>query len=307
MGRGVEYPSYLSLSPGELERRASRARALLERCNVCPRACSVDRLKDERGGCGIGLRASVASIGPHFGEEPPLVGRRGSGTVFFAGCNLACNFCQNYDISQLRHGQEVDGEELASLFLRVQGMGCHNLNLVTPTHVVPQILEALVHAVGRGLRLPIVYNSGGYDSIRTLRLLDGIVDIYMPDAKYGNSDHGVRYSGVKSYWEVSKKVLLEMHRQVGDLEIEGGIAKRGLLVRHLVLPEGLAETEEMMRFLGEDVSKDTWVNVMEQYRPCYRANEHTELRRGITDEEYLKAVAVARSYGIHRGFPFNLA
>jgi putative pyruvate formate lyase activating enzyme len=301
------YPSYLRLfESGELEERASRARALMARCNVCPRACGVDRLKDERGECGIGLRASVSSVGPHFGEESPLVGRRGSGTVFFAGCNLACSFCQNYDISQLRHGRDVDGEELASLFLRVQGMGCHNLNLVTPSHVVPQAFEALVLAVDQGFRLPIVYNSGGYDSIRTLRLLDGVVDIYMPDAKYGNSGIALRLSGIRSYWEVSKKVLLEMHRQVGDLVVEDGIARRGLLVRHLVLPEGLAGTNEVMRFLGEEVSKDTWANVMEQYRPCYRADEHSELRRRITDEEYRKAVEIACSYGIHRGFPFDL-
>jgi putative pyruvate formate lyase activating enzyme len=299
-------PACLKLfESGELEERATRARALLHRCNVCPRACGVDRLRDERGDCGLGLRAVVSSAGPHFGEEPPLVGKRGSGTVFFAGCNLSCCFCQNYDISQLRHGRDVNSDELAALFLSVQEMGCLNLNLVTPSHVVPQILEALVRAAGAGFRLPIVYNTGGYDSVRTLRLLDGAVDIYMPDVKYGDSAVGSRFSGVKSYWEVSKKALLEMHGQVGDLVIEDGIARCGLLIRHLVLPAGLSGTEAVMRFLAEEISKDTWVNVMEQYRPCYRADEHFELRRRITEGEYREAVEIARSHRIHRGIPFD--
>jgi putative pyruvate formate lyase activating enzyme len=304
MGELPGIPSYLELTEtGELSRRAKSAGKLLRNCEVCPQFCSVNRQRDERGACGIGRLARVSSAGPHFGEEPPLVGRKGSGTVFFAGCSLSCCFCQNYDISQDLEGREVSAETLSSLFLQVQEMGCHNLNLVTPTHVIPQILEALVLAIPRGLRLPIVYNSGGYDSVHALRLLDGIVDIYMPDLKYGDSEVGLRFSRVSSYWDVAKEAVLEMHHQVGDLRIEDGIASRGILVRHLVLPGGLAKTREVMKFLSEEISRDTWVNVMDQYHPCHRAFDYPELRRRITEREYRDAVETARSFGIHRGIP----
>ncbi len=209
--------SYNLMPPGVLEERAHQALARLESCEICPRRCRVNRLQDERGFCRTGRKARVASSSPHFGEEPPLVGHSGSGTIFFCGCNLACVFCQNYDISQEDRGEEVRPEILAGMMLRLQDSGCHNINFVTPTHVVPQILEALVLARGGGLNVPLVYNSGGYDSVETLRLLDGIFDIYMPDAKYGRDDEAVRYSQAPDYTAIMKAAVQEMHRQVGDL------------------------------------------------------------------------------------------
>jgi putative pyruvate formate lyase activating enzyme len=242
---------------------------------TCPRSCRVDRIAGERGVCGIGALAQVASYGPHFGEEAPLVGRGGSGTIFFAGCNLGCVFCQNYDISQpLRdHPEwEATAEEIARMMLGLQSMGCENINFVSPSHVVPQILAALVVAAGEGLRLPLVYNSGGYDALHTLRLLDGVVDIYMPDMKYSDDRVGQPLSGVRDYVARNRAAVLEMHRQVGDLELdERGVARRGLLVRHLVLPDGLAGTADVARFLADEVSRNTYINVMNQYRPAHKA------------------------------------
>ena len=243
----------------------------------------------------------MSSFGPHFGEEAPLVGRRGSGTIFFAYCNLHCVFCQNYSISQLGEGSVVDSAELADMMLSLQAKDCHNINLVSPTHVVPFILEALETAVGRGLQLPIVYNSGGYDSVETLELLDGIVDIYMPDMKYSEGKVGEKFSGVKEYPQVNRAALKEMHRQVGDLQVdESGVATRGLLVRHLVLPNGLAGTESVVKFLAEEISANTYLNVMAQYHPCYHAFEHPQISRPITNEEYSAAIELAQRYGLYR-------
>lgn len=243
----------------------------------------------------------MSSFGPHFGEEAPLVGRRGSGTIFFAFCNLHCVFCQNYNISQLGEGSTVDSEELASMMLSLQAKGNHNINLVSPTHVVPFILEALEIAASRGLQLPIVYNTGGYDSIETLQLLDGIVDIYMPDMKYSDGKVGERLSDIKRYPEANRAAVREMHRQVGDLQIdESGVATRGLLVRHLVLPHGLAGTEGVVKFLAEEIAPNTYLNVMAQYHPCYRAFDYLELSRPITSEEYSAAIELARRYGLNR-------
>jgi putative pyruvate formate lyase activating enzyme len=243
----------------------------------------------------------ISSAGPHFGEEAPLVGRQGSGTIFFSGCNLGCLFCQNYDISHLMGGWEVSEEELAAQMLYVQGLGCHNLNLVTPTHVVPQILGALALARRRGLDLPLVYNCGGYESVETLRLLDGVVQIYMPDIKYGDNAAAKKYSGAEDYFDRIREALREMHRQVGDLVLdERGIARKGLLIRHLVLPGGLANTDQVMRFVAEELSPNSYVNVMAQYHPQYRAREFPELDRRITGEEYRQAVDIARRYGITR-------
>lgn len=294
-------PCYLALlRSGELRRRVEQARALLSPCRLCPRECGADRLAGDTGFCRVGARARVASFGPHFGEETPLVGSGGSGTIFFSGCNLACLFCQNYDISQLDQGREVSAEALAGFMLDLQEYGCHNINFVTPTHVVPQILEALEIAAGQGLRLPLVYNCGGYEHLDTLRLLDGIIDIYMPDAKYDDPQVGERLSAAPDYPAVNRAALREMHRQVGDLTLdEAGLAVRGLLVRHLVLPEGLAGTEGIMRFLAE-LSPDTYVNVMPQYRPCFRAAEVPALRRRITAQEYAEAVRQAQTAGLHR-------
>ncbi len=254
----------------------------------------------EKGKCQVTDQALVSSYGPHFGEEAPLVGRRGSGTIFFSYCNLKCIFCQNYTISQLGEGVPVSKEELARIMLSLQEKGCHNVNLVSPTHVVPHILEALELAVEQGLRLPLVYNTGGYDSLETLKLLDGVVDIYMPDMKYSDEKVAEKLSGVKNYPQVNRAAVKEMHRQVGDLEIVDGIARRGLLVRHLVLPNNLAGTHEIVRFLAQEISPNTYLNIMAQYHPCYRAYELPELGRPITEEEFIRAQEEALRAGLKR-------
>ncbi len=274
---------------------------MLEECCLCPRQCRVNRLAGESGKCRITKQAVVSSYGPHFGEEAPLVGRHGSGTIFFTYCNLRCVFCQNYTISQLGEGSAVDREELARMMLSLQAMGCHNINLVSPTHVVPYILEALEVAVGMGLYLPLVYNSGGYDSVETLELLDGIVDIYMPDIKYGDEKVAEQLSGIKDYPLVNKAAVKEMHRQVGDLKIdEQRVAQRGLLVRHLVLPNQLAGTEEVVRFLTEEVSTDTYLNIMAQYHPCHKAFDIPSLAHPLHRQEFNEAIDLAHQQGLYR-------
>ncbi len=291
----------MRIRPEEVVERAGALTEALSPCRLCPNACAVDRGAGEFGRCGVGASARVASFGPHFGEEAPLVGRFGSGTVFLSGCNLACLFCQNWQISQEREGTDVSDEDLARIFLRIQEAGCHNLNLVTPTPHAASIARALAIAGAEGFALPIVWNCGGYESVEVLRLLDGVVDVYMPDLKYGGDAVALRLSGARSYVARSQAAVREMHRQVGDLEIDGdGIARRGLLVRHLVLPEGLAETERVMRFLASEISLDTYVNVMDQYRPCHRASEVPELRRRITSGEHAEAMRLAEEAGLRR-------
>lgn len=273
---------------------------MLARCRLCPRVCAVDRLHGSLGECRTGERAIVSSAHLHFGEEAPLVGLGGSGTIFFSQCNLRCIFCQNHDISHGGGGREVTARELASLMLKLQRSGAYNINLVSPSHVVPQILEAVAIAAEAGLQLPIVYNSGGYDALPALRLLDGVIDLYMPDAKYDDAAIGLSLSGVAHYPKVNRSTLREMHRQVGDLVVDSrGVAVRGLIVRHLVLPEGLAGTRGIMGFLAS-LSPDTYVNVMDQYRPCHRASEDPRLRRGVTQAEYRQAFELARAAGLHR-------
>jgi putative pyruvate formate lyase activating enzyme len=294
-------PAYLELyRSGELKRRVAIAYARLEACDICARECGVNRrLSTEGAGCHTGERAVVSSYGPHFGEESPLVGRGGSGTIFFTWCNLCCQYCQNYEISQGGEGHEVEPEELARMMLSLQRQGCHNINVVSPSHVVPQILAGLLIAAEAGLRLPLVYNTGGYDSLKTLALLDGVVDIYMPDVKYADAEVGRRYSKVPRYPEVNQAAVKEMHRQVGDLATdERGVAQRGLLVRHLVLPAGLAGTTEIVRFLRDEISPDTYTNVMAQYRPCYRAGHLPPLDRPLTHQEYDEAVSLAQAAGL---------
>lgn len=295
-------PAYKQLyHSGELAKRAARAHQFLEDCSLCPQRCRVNRLSGDTGKCRTASKALVSSYEPHFGEESPLVGSKGSGTIFFANCNLSCVFCQNYHISQLGQGQTVSSDEIARMMLALQGMGCHNINLVTPTHVVPQILDALNIAVGAGLHLPIVYNCGGYESVKTLRLLDGVVDIYMPDMKYSERENASRYSGAEDYPRVNREAVKEMHRQVGDLQTgETGIATRGLLVRHLVLPNGIAGTEGVVRFIAEEVSLNTYLNVMSQYRPSHRAHDFPELSRSLTQDEFIDAVRIARRHGLER-------
>ena len=306
MAKTKKEVSYLALHRrDELRRRADEARVLLSPCRVCPRRCGVDRLQGELGVCRTGARARVASYGPHFGEESPLVGRNGSGAIFFAGCNLLCVFCQNEEISHTdtRGDAAPDaatGGQLAAVMLDLQDRGCHNINLVTPSHVVPQILEALAIAAD-DLRLPLVYNSSGYDAVETLRLLDGVVDLYMPDVKFWSDAIAARYTGVKDYGTVMRDAVREMHRQVGDLELDDeGIAVRGLLVRHLVMPGQLDETAAIMRFLADEISPDTYLNIMDQYHPCARAADYPEINRAITAEEYQQARELARRVGLHR-------
>ena len=297
----MSQPSYVALhESGELAQRAERLAAALESCTICPRACGVNRLQDERGFCRAGRLAKVSSSGPHFGEEAPLVGCGGSGTIFLTNCNLLCIFCQNYDISHLSAGTEVAPERVADMMLALQQRGCHNINFVTPTHFVPQILEALDVAAARGLRLPLVYNCGGYESVETLKLLDGVFDVYMPDAKYADGEAAQRLSDAPDYPERMQEGISEMHRQVGDLELDdNGIAVRGLLVRHLVLPNGLAGSKEVMAFLAS-LSKNTYVNVMAQYRPCHRAGEVEAISRHITADEFGQAVRMALDAGLTR-------
>jgi putative pyruvate formate lyase activating enzyme len=294
-------PAYLDLlRSGELKRRVAEAYARLAACDICARECGVNRRESAEGAsCRTGERAVVSSAGPHFGEEDPLVGSGGSGTIFFSWCNLRCQFCQNAEISQLGHGREVEPEDLARMMLSLQSQGCHNINFVSPSHVVPQILAGLLIAAEAGLRLPLVYNTGGYDSLKTLALLDGVVDIYMPDIKYADADVARRYSKISNYPAANQDAVREMHRQVGDLATdERGVAQRGLLVRHLVLPEGLAGTAEVVRFLRDEISPNTYINVMAQYRPCYRAHELPPLNRRLSNEEYAEAVRLAQQAGL---------
>jgi len=284
-----------------LEERIEKAWQLLEACTVCPRKCRVNRLQGEKGFCRGGLLPEVSSYAPHFGEERPLVGRSGSGTIFFTHCNLGCIFCQNYEISHLGEGRPVSFERLARMMVELQALGCLNINFVTPTHFVPQILKALPLAIDMGLKIPLVYNTSSYDSVETLKLLEGIIDIYMPDFKFINPEVARALAQAPDYPQVAKEALREMHRQVGDLILdEKGVAKRGLLVRHLVLPAGLAGTAEVMRFLAEEISKDTYVNIMDQYRPCGEVRRGSVLDRYITSEEYEEAVSSALACGLHR-------
>ncbi len=295
-------PRYLKLfHEGTLQQRIHDALALLECCELCPRRCRVNRLENEKGVCRTGRHAIVSSSGPHFGEEAVLSGRFGSGAIFFTGCNLQCVFCQNYDISHEGQGEEFAAEQLAHIMIGLQNKGVHNINFVSPSHVVPQILEALPLAIEKGLNIPLVYNTGGYDLVETLRLLDGIIDIYMPDYKFSQDIPALFYCKAPDYPGVVQSALREMHRQVGDLEMnDSNRAVRGLLVRHLVMPGGLAGTQKAMKFLADEISLLTYVNIMDQYHPCGEAEKFPELNRSITPAEYEEALEAARSAGLSR-------
>ncbi len=297
-------PAYLALHrTGELKRRVEQALDELRSCRVCPRDCKVNRLEDEIGVCRTGRYAVVSSYFPHHGEEDCLRGWRGSGTIFFSWCNLRCVFCQNWEISQRGEGRETPPERLAAMMLELQAMGCHNINWVTPEHVVPQVLEALLIAVEAGLRLPIVYNTSAYDSLQSLRLLDGIVDIYMPDFKFWTPELARRYLKAKNYPEAARAAIKEMHRQVGPLKFdEHGLAKRGVLVRHLVMPGMLDETRAILRWLAEEVSPDTYVNVMAQYYPSWKVgpDAYPEINRRLHPDEYAEAIRIAHEVGLWR-------
>jgi putative pyruvate formate lyase activating enzyme len=298
----VFQPAYIEThKKGLLRKKAEYARKILSSCALCPRQCKVDRLSGETGVCKTGSKAMVSSYNAHFGEEAPLVGRNGSGTIFFTHCNLLCVFCQNYDISHEGYGEEISDEELAGMMLALQKTGCHNINFVTPSHVVPQILSALVIAVENGLSIPLVYNTGGYDRAETLELLDGVIDIYMPDFKFWDPDIADMACNAKDYPEFARKAISEMFRQVGDLvPDEYGIARRGLLVRHLVMPHGHAGTRDVMRFVSEKISKNTYVNVMFQYRPCGAARQFKEFFSRPSDGDFKEAVKAAKEEGITR-------
>jgi putative pyruvate formate lyase activating enzyme len=296
-------PSYLgAVENGTLENRVEAALEQLRHCTLCPRCCSVDRTKGDVGVCQTGRSVIVASYNAHFGEEQPLVGENGSGTIFFSHCSLLCNFCQNYDISHLGDGIALEDEQLAAVMLELQRAGCHNINFVTPSHVIPQMLSAVLVAARNGLKVPLVYNSSGYDKVESLRLMDGIVDIYMPDFKFWDKNVAQKTCDAPDYPAVARAALVEMHRQVGDLVIDQqtGLAYKGLLVRHLVLPSGMAGTAKAMKFIADQVSKDTYVNVMAQYRPCGRAADIPELADSLTREAYSDAVRDTMDAGITR-------
>ena len=294
-------PAYAKLEQeGKFAQRIEEAYSIFENCHLCPRQCGVNRQEGERGFCRAPVRPVIFSSQPHFGEEISLVGKHGSGTIFFSNCNLRCVFCQNWPIAHEGRGKEIEDEDLADLMLYVQGIGCHNINLVTPTHVMPNILNATRIALKKGLRLPLVYNTSGYESLEIVKLLDGIVDIYMPDMKYTDDDQAARYSaGASDYPEETKKAIIEMNRQVGELLIDKrGIALRGLIIRHLVMPNRVAGTEKFVRWVAEKLPKSTYVNIMPQYRVEYKAFEYPEIGRGLTVQEFLEAMDWAEQYGL---------
>ena len=274
----------------DIKERAEQAYRLLQKCRVCPRRCGVDRLNGERGFCRVGKNPMISSGNVHFGEEPPISGTRGSGTIFFTGCNLRCIYCQNFPISQLGHGLEMTTKDLAERMISLQSRGCHNISFVTPTHFVPQILEALSFAWEMGFDLHLVYNSSGYDSIEALRLLDGIIDVYLPDMRYSDNRVAKRLSSVEDYVEVNREAIREMYRQVGNLVTdEDGLAKKGLLIRHLILPNDLAGSKKTFRFIKEEISAQVYVSLMGQYFPSFKAKEDVSIKRKITHEEYERA------------------
>jgi putative pyruvate formate lyase activating enzyme len=294
-------PAYLKLArTGELKNRAQELWDIMHSCRLCPRECGANRINNEEGFCGACARLEVSSYHPHFGEEDPLVGRGGSGTIFFTNCNLRCVFCINWDISQEGKGDVVTLEQLADMMLHLQKIGCHNINVVTPTHYSPHILLALDIAAGKGLRLPLVYNTSGWERLEILKKLDGIVDIYLPDCKYSSSAMAEKYSsGAASYPDVTRAALLEMHRQAGVAKPStDGLIYRGLMIRHLVMPNNVSGTKEVMDWIGQNLPKDTYVNVMSQYRPMYKAHKYPEIARRLNKEEYQAAIKWAKEAGL---------
>lgn len=296
-------PAYLALlETGELKRRASQAFEMMETCECCGHRCKSNRAAGKLGVCRTGVRAAVSSYFPHMGEEAPLTGWRGSGTIFFARCNLRCQYCQNFDISQAEDGVETGGADLSQMMLELQAAGCHNINLVSPTHASASILEAVAAAAEKGLSIPLVYNTGGYDTVELLQLYDGIVDIYMPDMKYASAQAGLHYSKARNYPSVNQAAVKEMHRQVGDLKLdERGIAQRGLLIRHLILPNQVAGTRGILEFIAAEISKETYVNIMDQYHPAYRASLFPKINRRPKREEIIEAASIAKELGLVRG------
>jgi len=298
------YPSYLNLlKSGELERRVEFSKKYLSPCTVCPRNCGANRLNNQKGICLAGKDVRISSYNLHYGEEPPISGTRGSGTIFFTGCSLKCVFCQNYPISQLGNGNNYSNAQLADMMLELQDLGAHNINLVTPTHFVPHIIEAVYIAAQKGLNIPLVYNTGGYDSIDMLKLLDGIVDIYLPDIKYASDEYAFRYSTVKNYVSINRQALIEMHRQVGELKLnKDGTALKGLIIRHLILPDDIAQTCESIKFIVQNLSTNTYISLMRQYFPAHNAYKFRELSRHITVTEYRAAIRCLEINGLDNGW-----
>ncbi len=290
-----------------LRERAGKALSFLEKCSICPRDCGVNRVEGEKGVCRVGKEILISTASLHFGEEPPISGHQGSGTIFFSSCNLKCVFCQNYSISQQKHGYVVSEEELVAEMLALRKKGAHNINLVTPTHVGPQIMAALLKAYEKGLDIPIVYNCGGYEAMEMLKLWDGIVDVYMPDMKYGKEEDARKYSSAPDYPRINQEAIVEMFRQVGDLEMDSqGVAQRGLLIRHLVLPNDIAGSDIVLEFIAEKVSLNTYISLMSQYFPQYRAEEFPELNRRITRAEYARAKETMKKLGLTSGWLQNV-
>lgn len=297
-------PSYLdSYNSGDLKKISEEAFAMLESCQICPRKCKVNRLKNQAGFCRTGLKARVCSFMPHYGEEPPISGTNGSGTIFFSNCNMACSYCQNYPFSQMGEGREAGTEEISGFMLQLQEMGCHNINLVTPTHIMPQILKALQAAIIKGLNIPLVYNTGGYELVEMIKLLEGIIDIYLPDMRYGEAQTAAKYSSAPDYPRYNQESVKEMHRQVGVAKInKNGIIERGLIIRHLVLPENISGTEKIMKFIAQEISPDTYISLMSQYQPYHKAAQFKELSRRISYQEYEEARSTMEKYGLYNGW-----
>jgi putative pyruvate formate lyase activating enzyme len=296
----LDYPAYFRLSKKEFENRIEKLYSILNTCTLCGHKCRVNRHYD-KGVCNSGMTLKISSVFPHFGEERPLVGNHGSGTIFLANCNCKCVYCQNFSISHLGEGEEISEEALASKMIYLQEIGCHNINWVSPTHFAPQLVKSLFIAREKGLKIPVVYNTGGYDSLALIKMLSGIIDIYMPDIKYGNNKNAFKYSGVKNYWDIIKSSVMEMHSQVGDLIIDdSGIAKRGLIIRHLILPNDLSGSYKVLKFITDKVSGNSYVNIMRQYTPYFKAASYKELIRSITEEEYSEVLNRARELGLLR-------
>jgi len=298
------YPAYLKAhSSGFLKEVIEQAFEMLESCSICPRGCKVNRLQNELGFCATGLKPRVCNFMAHHGEEPPISGKNGSGTIFFSGCNMRCVYCQNYSFSQSGEGKEVEIEQLAGFMLQLQEAGCHNINLVTPTHVMPQILAALGMSIGEGLKIPLVYNTGGYELPEVIKMLDGIVDIYLPDMRYADNAMAIKYSKAPDYSGYNQQSVKEMHRQVGIADISSsGLIKRGMIIRHLVLPGNISGTDNVMRFIKEKISPKAYISLMSQYSPYHQAQEFKEIYRRITNREYRKAEDIMERYGLHNGW-----
>lgn len=290
-------PLYLSLSNEEFEEKIEKSYSILSKCELCPRKCNVNRLEGETGICNSETTLLISNYGAHFGEEKELIGRFGSGTVFFTNCNLKCVFCQNYDISHLGQGYEVTIEKLSEIMLSLQNRKCHNINFVTPTHFMPLIIKSVYLAKNKGLEVPLVYNCGGYESIKSIEILKGVIDIYMPDFKFGSNESGSIYLGVKDYFDKTKEAIKEMHAQVGDLKLDSrGIAKRGLLIRHLVMPNNSSKTAKVLEFVSKEISRKSYINIMGQYSPYYNAKYYPEINRRLNKKEYLDSIEIAKKY-----------